>query len=83
MKTTEITSEELKGELQLADVLVKTGLMKSKGEGRRMIAQHGVYLNDAVVEDQFYVLSESDFDANGEAIIRKGKKNYHRIKIAG
>ena len=68
--------------MQIADALVKAGLMKSKGEARRMIQQKGVYLNDAVVEDQFYELKESDFDANGEAIVRKGKKNYHRLKLA-
>ena len=82
MKTTELTADEIKGGLQIADALVKAGLMKSKGEARRMIQQKGVYLNDAVVEDQFYELKESDFDANGEAIVRKGKKNYHRLKLA-
>ena len=81
MKTTEITNDELKAGMQIADALVKAGLMKSKGEARRMIQQKGVYLNDNVVEDQFYELKESDFDANGEAIVRKGKKNYHRLKI--
>ena len=81
MKTTELTADEIKGGLQIADALVKAGLMKSKGEARRMIQQKGVYLNDAVVEDQFYDLKESDFDANGEAIVRKGKKNYHRFKV--
>lgn len=81
MKTTEITSDELKAGMQIADALVKAGLMKSKGEARRMIQQKGVYLNDNVVEDQFYELKESDFDANGEAIVRKGKKNYHRFKV--
>jgi tyrosyl-tRNA synthetase len=48
-----------------------------------MIQQKGVYLNDNVVEDQFYTLAESDFDDNGEAIVRKGKKVYHRLKING
>ena len=57
--------------------------MKSKGEARRMIQQKGVYLNDKVVEDQFYALAASDFDDNGEAIVRKGKKVYHRLKING
>ena len=82
MKTTEITNDELGAGMQIADALVKAGLMKSKGEARRMIQQKGVYLNDAVVEDQFYELKESDFDGNGEAIVRKGKKNYHRFKLA-
>ncbi len=81
MKTTEITNDELSAGMQIADALVKAGLMKSKGEARRMIQQKGVYLNDNVVEDQFYELKESDFDANGEAIVRKGKKNYHRFKV--
>ena len=83
MKTTEITKEELGAGMQIADALVKAGLMKSKGEARRMIQQKGVYLNDKVVEDQFYALAESDFDDNGEAIVRKGKKVYHRLKING
>ena len=83
MKTTEITKEELGAGMQIADALVKAGLMKSKGEARRMIQQKGVYLNDNVVEDQFYALAESDFDDNGEAIVRKGKKVYHRLKING
>ena len=83
MKTTEITKEELGAGMQIADALVKAGLMKSKGEARRMIVQKGVYLNDKVVEDQFYALAESDFDDNGEAIVRKGKKVYHRLKING
>jgi len=81
MKTTEISSSDIAAGLQIADVLVTAGLMKSKGEARRMIQQKGVYLNDVAVEDQFYNLAESDFDANGEAIVRKGKKNYHRLKL--
>ena len=83
MKTTEVTKEELGAGMQIADALVKAGLMKSKGEARRMIQQKGVYLNDKVVEDQFYALAESDFDDNGEAIVRKGKKVYHRLKVNG
>ena len=87
MKTTEITNDELNAGMQIADALVKAGLMKSKGEARRMIQQKGVYLNDVAVEDQFYEdqfyeLKESDFDASGEAIVRKGKKTYHRLKLA-
>ena len=61
--------------------MVTAGIVKSKGEAKRMIQQKGVYLNDAVVEDPFYALRESDFDASDEAILRKGKKNYYRIKV--
>ena len=78
MKTTELT---LSDDTQLAKVLVDAGIFKSNGEVRRMIQQKGVYLNDVAVEDPFYVLKESDFDASGEAIVRKGKKVYHRLKL--
>lgn len=75
MKTTEVTVGTC-----LTDVLVDAGLFKSKGEAKRMIQQKGVYLNDVVVEDLFYNLTEADFK-DGEAIVRKGKKVYHRLLI--
>ncbi|MCQ2482376.1 MAG: tyrosine--tRNA ligase [Clostridia bacterium] len=75
MKTTEVALG-----VCLTDVLVDAGLFKSKGEAKRMIQQKGVYLNDDVVEDLFYNLSEKDFN-DGEAIVRKGKKVYHRLLL--
>lgn len=75
MKTTEVSVGTC-----LTDVLVDAGLFKSKGEAKRMIQQKGVYLNDVVVEDLFYNLSEADF-TDGEAIVRKGKKVYHRLLV--
>ena len=75
MKTTEVTVGTC-----LTDVLVDAGLFKSKGEAKRMIQQKGVYLNDVVVEDLFYNLTEADFK-DGEAIVRKGKKVYHRLLV--
>ncbi|MCH4153929.1 MAG: tyrosine--tRNA ligase [Saccharofermentans sp.] len=81
MKTTEIKASQLADGLAIADLMVTAGIVKSKGEAKRMIQQKGVYLNDAVVEDPFYALRESDFDASDEAILRKGKKNYYRIKV--
>ena len=80
MKTTEMTADDIASGKQLADVMVDAGIFKSKGEAKRMMQQKGVYLNDVVVEDMFYALSDSDFDENGEAIVRKGKKVYHRLK---
>jgi len=81
MKTVEVTADSLKDGVDFAQVLVDAGLVKSKGECKRMIEQKGVYLNDVVVEDKFYMLTEKDFDDNGEAIARKGKKGYLKIKI--
>ncbi len=79
MNTTEIEASEV-GSVQFADVLVKTGIVKSKGEAKRLIAQKGIYLNDVAVDDPFYVLKDEDFTDN-EAIVRKGKKVFHRLQV--
>lgn len=78
--TTELTKAELGQGMTLIDLMVKAGLIKTKSEGRRLIEQAGVTLNDQVVEDVAASVSESDFE-DGKLMIRKGKKVYHRIKL--
>ncbi len=80
MNTTEISGDEISAGLQLADVLVKAGIVKSKGEAKRLMAQKGIYLNDVVIEDPFYALKSEDF-TDSEAIVRKGKKVFHRLML--
>jgi len=80
MATTVVKTDDLTAGLSLLDLLCGAGLTASKGEAKRLIAQNGVYLNDVVVVDPFYTLTDKDF-TSGEAIIRKGKKIYHRIQI--
>lgn len=63
---------------KLLDVLVAGKVFASKSEGRRLIQQNGLSLNDEKVTDADYVLSESDFK-DGEAIIKKGKKKYYKL----
>jgi len=80
MATTIVTADEIASGLSLPDILCRAKLTASKGEAKRLIAGNGISLNDAVVEDPFYILMASDFTAD-EAIIRKGKKIYHRVKL--
>ena len=80
MATSIITSDDLAAGIPLLDLLCQAKLTASKGEAKRLIAQNGVSLNDVVITDPFYVLSDKDF-TSGEAIIRKGKKIYHRVQI--
>ena len=63
---------------KLLDILVAGKVFASKGEGRRLIQQNGVSLNDAKVADADYVLSDGDFH-DGEAIVKKGKKKFYRL----
>ena len=63
---------------KLLDILVGAQVFESKGEGRRLIKQNGLSLNDAKVADPDYVLTDGDF-TDGEAIVRKGKKKFYRL----
>lgn len=76
MPTIQLSAEEA-GQ-KLLDILVAGKVFESKGEGRRLIKQNGLSLNDAKVTDPDYVLSEADF-TDGEAIVRKGKKKFYRL----
>ena len=76
--TTQISAAELAEHPQLLDIMMKAGLTKSRGEGRRLITQGGVLLNGEKVTDEFASLSEADL-AGGGAMIRKGKKVFHKI----
>ncbi len=76
MPTIQLTAED-EGQ-KLLDILVAGQVFESKGEGRRLIKQNGLSLNDVKVADPDYVLTESDF-TDGEAIVRKGKKKFYRL----
>lgn len=79
MPTTILADEEKSQGIGLLDLMLRAGLIPSKGEGRRLILQSGIYLNDVVVTDPTKLFTQADF-IDGEAILRKGKKVYHRIK---
>ena len=80
MPTTELTKAELIEGVTVIDLMVKAGLIKTKSEGRRLIEQSGVTINDKVVDTVNAVASEKDFE-EGKLIIKKGKKVYHKIKL--
>ncbi len=65
--------------ISILDALVQTGIAPSKGQAKTLIAQGGISLNDNKIEDISYKLSEEDFK-EGYAILRKGKKVYHKLE---
>ena len=80
MPSTDLTKEELGEGIQILDLLVKCGLISSKGEGRRLITQNGISVNDAKVTDIFLEIKEDDF-TNNELVIKKGKKIHHKVNL--
>lgn len=79
MPTTELTAEDLTdGSIDLISLLVKSGLVKSRSEGRRAIEQGGVTVNNEKVTDIKASYSSDDLSA-AEFILKRGKKNFNKI----
>ncbi len=57
----------------VVQLLADTGLTASVSEGRRAIAQGGVYVNNVRIDDDGALLDEADLIA-GMAVLRRGKK---------
>jgi tyrosyl-tRNA synthetase len=78
--TTEITHKEYEENANILNLLHAIGFIPSKGEGRRLIAQGGLYVNDERIVSIDHQLSDEDLK-DGSFIIRKGKKTYHRVVV--
>lgn len=80
MPSTDITSDEINEGVQILDLLLKCGLISSKGEGRRLVQQNGIAVNDSKVSDMFMPIT-ADLFSNNELVIKKGKKVYHKVNL--
>lgn len=76
--TFEISASELP--IAIADLLVRTKLVSSKSEARRMCDQGGVSVSGKVIKEFMFQVSEKEFD-NGALILKKGKKNFVRVVL--
>jgi tyrosyl-tRNA synthetase len=76
--STEISKVELGEGITIIDLMLKADLIKTKSEGRRLLEQNGVRVNDEVFSDISKLITENDFK-DGKLMIKKGKKAFHRI----
>ena len=82
MPTADITSEDLKdGAIDIISLLVKSGLVASRNEGRRGIEQGGVSVNDEKVTDIAKTFTAEELQQ--DVIIKRGKKNFRKINFVG
>ena len=66
MPSTEISAADTdNGEIGILDLLAKTGLVPSRSEGRRLVQQNGLAVNDVKVTDPNCVITEDMFTENG------------------
>lgn len=76
--STEMSSDKFNEPVGILNLMTELGLIKTNSEGRRLITQGGVSIDDKKVSDPKLELTKDDFK-NGEIIIRKGKKVYHKV----
>lgn len=66
--------------INIVDLIKDIGLAKSKSEGRRLIQQGGLSIDDVKVDSIDRVVNLDDFQED-KILIRKGKKVYHQVRI--
>jgi tyrosyl-tRNA synthetase len=65
----------------VVDLLVESGLVKSKGEARRTISEGGAYLNNERITDVEHVPGDEDLVAGNWLVLRRGKKNLAGVEV--
>ena len=81
MPTTEITAEQLTdGAIGILDLLTACNLIPSRGEGRRLVQQGGVAVDEKKVTSIDEKVTAEQLTAGVK--IRKGKKVFHKAVLA-
>ncbi len=78
MPTTELTADQLTdGAMNILDMMLAAKLIPTRSEGRRLVQQGGVSVNNEKVTDPNAMIA-----VEGEVIIKKGKKVFHKVVLA-
>ncbi|MFI3250692.1 MAG: tyrosine--tRNA ligase [Eubacteriales bacterium] len=81
MPTTVLSPEQVEGEsISLLDVLIAAKLAPSRKEGRRLVDQGGISINEEKITDNTLEFTKEQLEGDG-VLIKKGKKVFHRVKI--
>jgi len=81
MPTTELTEADFEhGAIDILTILVKSGLCLSRGDARRNVDQGGVEVYDKPVSSIAKTFTIDECSGEG-LIVKRGKKNFRRIKV--
>lgn len=78
--STEFEAAKFDEPVGILNLMTELGLIKTNSEGRRLIQQGGVSIDDEKINDPKLEITKDSFK-DGEIIIRKGKKVYHKVII--
>ena len=67
--------------ISIIDLLFAADIVASKGEGRRVIENGGIYVNNIKITHAELIISPNHAIEDKYIVIRKGKKNFHLINL--
>ncbi len=67
------------GSIDILDILMKAEITKSRGEGRRLVQQGGISVDDAKVTDFTMSFTQAALKEK-PVVVKKGKKIFHKIE---
>ncbi len=67
----------------IVDLLVATGLVETRGAGRRAVSEGGAYVNNTKIPDENWAPAASDLLPGGWLVVRRGKRNLAGVRNHG
>ena len=83
LPTTSLPADKLSPGLPLTEALVAAGLCPSKGQARKDIEGGGIYINNVKCADVARSLGAGDVVFDRYILLRKGKRTYAVLSLAG
>ncbi len=80
MPSAQITKDEISDGIGVLDLLAKVEFIPSKGEGRRLIQQGGLSIDNEKVTAIDTVITADSFK-DGKIVVKKGKKSFLKIEL--
>ncbi len=81
MPSIEIAKADVENGIGILNLFVQAGLCSSNGEARKLIIGNGASLNGEKVTDPTLKVTSANLDADGEIVLKSGKKKFCRIVL--
>lgn len=80
MPTVYLDKSDIENQINILDMLFKLSIIPSKAEGRRLIEQNGLSIDDIKITEISKMMTINDFKDNF-IVVKKGKKNFYKVEI--
>lgn len=81
MPSVEIAKSDVESGIGILELYTKSGLCASNGDSRRLVTQGGAEVNGEKITDPKAVITLDNVDADGDIILKAGKKRYCRVVV--